>query len=161
MKKRSPRRKKYPIQLTDTDRNTLNQITRSGTHNARVITRARILLQLDQGKHDADICAALTISATTVSNTRKRCALEGLQAALHERPRPGAVSKLDATQEAALIALACSDAPNNREFWTMQLLADRMIELKLVESISDETVRRKLKKTFSNPGRNEVGVSRR
>ena len=80
---------------------------------------------------------------------------------MHERPRPGAASKLDATQEAALIALACSDAPNERESWTMQLLADRMVELKLVESISDETVRRHLKKTFSNHGRNVVGALHR
>ena len=151
MKTRAVRRKKYPIQLTDTDRTTLNQLTRSGTHNARVITRARILLKLDQGKHDADICTALNTSASTVGSIRKRCSLEGLQAALGERPRPGAIPKLDAVQEAALIALACSDAPNQRETWTMQLLADRLVELKLVESISDETVRRKLKKTFSNP----------
>jgi putative transposase len=161
MKTRAPRQKKYPIQLTDTDRNTLKQITRSGTHNARVINRARILLQLDQGKHDTEICAALNTSASTVGNIRKRCSLEGLEAALHERARPGAVPKLDAIQEAALIALACSDAPNNRESWTMQLLADRMVELKVVESLSDETVRRKLKKMLSNPGKNAVGALRR
>ena len=118
MKTRAVRRKKYPIQLTDTDRTTLKQITRSGTHHARVITRARILLKLDQGKHDADICTALNTSASTVGSIRKRCSLEGLEAALQERPRPGAASKLDATQEAALIALACSDAPNERESWT-------------------------------------------
>ena len=161
MKTRAVRRKKYPIQLTDTDRNTLKQITRSGTHNARVITRARILLQLDQGKHDAEICAALNTSASTIGSIRKRCSLEGLETALHERTRPGATPKLDTTQEAVLIALACSDAPNNRESWTMQLLADRMVELEVVESLSDETVRRKLKKILSNPGKREVGALRR
>jgi putative transposase len=160
MKTRAPRRKKYPIELTDADRNTLKQITRSGTNNARVITRARILLQLDQGKHDAEICATLNTSASTVGSIRKRCSLEGLESALYERCRPGAVPKLDSIQEAALIALACSDAPNNRESWTMQLLADRMVELKVVESLSDETVRRKLKKMLSNPGKREVGASR-
>jgi putative transposase len=153
MKIRTPRRKKYPIQLTDTDRNTLKQITRSGTNNARVITRARILLLLDQGQHDAEICAALSTSASTVGSICRRCSLEGLEAALHERARPGAIPKLDATQEAVLIALACSDAPNNRESWTMQLLADRMVELEVVESLSDETVRRQLNKMLSNPGR--------
>lgn len=159
MKTRSPRRKKYPINLTDADHNTLNQITRSGTHNARTITRARILLQLNQGKHDAEICEALNTSASTVGGIRKRCSQEGLEAALHERPRPGATPKFDAVQEAALIALACSDPPNQRESWTMQLLADRMVELKLVDEVSDETVRRTLKKTCSNRGGFGVGAS--
>ncbi|RKY62069.1 MAG: hypothetical protein DRP95_02040 [Candidatus Latescibacterota bacterium] len=94
-------------------------------------------------------------------NIRKRFAEEGLEAALNERPHPGAKPKLDGKQEAFLVALACSDPPEGREHWTMQLLADRLVELGVVESISDETVRRVLKKTTSSPGRKDSGVSAR
>ena len=102
----------------------------------------------------------LPVCRATLYNWRKRLAEEGLEAALHDRPRPGARPKLDAKGEATLIALACSDPPEGRECWTMQLLADRLVELGVVEAISDETVRRTLKKTRLSPGRRSSGVSR-
>ncbi len=111
-----------------------------------MLTRARILLLSAEGKSDDFIADALKVVPQTVRNIRKRFAQEGLEAALSERPRPGVQRKLDGKQEAFLIALACSDPPPGREHWTMQLLADKLVELGVVESISDETVRRVLKK---------------
>jgi len=112
-----------------------------------MLTRARILLLSAEGKTDTFVADALKVNPQTVRNIRKRFAEEGLEVALRERPRPGARPKLDAKGEAFLIALACSDPPEGREHWTMQLLADRLVELGVVDSISDETVRRVLKKT--------------
>ena len=89
---------------------------------------------------------------------RKRFVEDGLEAALSEQPRPGGQRKLDGQQEAFLIALACSTPPEGRACWTMQLLADRLVELQVVEAISDETVRRTLKKTSSSRGRRKPGV---
>ena len=100
-----------------------------------------------KGKTDRLIADLLQGTPETVRNIRKRFATEGLEAALQERPRPGAQPKLDGKQEALLVALACSAPPEGREHWTMHLLADRLVELEAVESISDETVRRVLKKT--------------
>jgi hypothetical protein len=96
-----------------------------------------------------------------VRKLRKRFSEQGLEAALRERPRPGAVPKLRGKPEAFLIALTCSDPPQGREHWTMQLLADRLVELEWVDSISDETVRRVLKKTHSSRGRSSTGASRK
>jgi transposase len=90
-------------------------------------------------------------------NVRKRFGTGGLDAALYDKPRPGAVRKLDGKQEALLVALACSQ-PDERETWTMQLLADKLVELNVVDEISDETVRRTLKKTRSSHGRRSSGA---
>jgi transposase len=98
-------------------------------------------------------------SVSTIERTRKRFVDAGLEAALHEQPRPGARRKLAGKQAAFLIALACSEPPTGRTCWTMQLLADRIVELGVVEAISDETVRRVLKKTPSSPGSGSPGVS--
>ncbi len=114
---------------------------------ARTLTRARILLLSAEGKTDEFIVDALKVAPQTVRNIRKRFAEEGLSAALSEQPRPGARRKLDGKQEAFLVALVCSTPPQGREHWTMRLLADKLVELGVVESISDETVRRVLKKT--------------
>jgi transposase len=120
--------------------------------SARKLTRAHVLLQADAGATDNAIAAALSIGTATVERLRKRFVEEGLEAALTERPRPGSQRKLAGKQEAFLIALACSTPPEERQCWTMQLLADKLVELQVVEAISDETVRRTLKKTRSNPG---------
>ena len=156
-----PRPKQYVVQLSQQQRNDLLRLVRKGQDRARKLTRARVLLLSDEGKSDAFIAEALQINPQRVRNLRKRFAREGLQAALCERPRPGAQPKLDAHGEAVLIALACSEPPEGREHWTMQLLADRLVELGVVPSISDETVRRVLKKTPSSPGRRSTGVSAR
>lgn len=90
----------------------------------------------------------LKVGESTVHRTRQRCVEEGIELALKERPRQGRARKLEGKAEAFLVATACSDPPAGRESWTMQLLADRLVELNLVESLSDETVRRTLKKTI-------------
>lgn len=134
------------IELIPEDRKELIHLTRKGKTSARKINRARILLMSDEGKPDGEIREALGISQTTIWRTRKRYLEGGLDWSLNEQPRPGAPPKLDGKQEAFLVALACSDAPEGRESWTMQLLADRLVQLGVVESISDETVRLVLKK---------------
>ncbi len=154
-----PRPQQYRVQLSEEQRSYLESLLRKGEGKARMLTRARILLLSSEGKSDAFISDVLKVAVQTVRNIRKRFAEEGLEAALSERPRPGHRRKLDGKQEAFLIALACSDPPEGREHWTMQLLADRLVELGVVDSISDETVRRVLKKTTSSPGRRRSGAS--
>ena len=139
--------KPYRVRLTKAERSALVALTRRGTAQARQISRARILLLADGGASDRTIADALQVDPRTCQRLRKRACQEGPLAALVDRPRPGAARLLDDTAEAHLIALACSDAPEGRAQWTMQLLADRLIELQIVPAISDETVRRTLKKT--------------
>jgi len=143
---RTGRPKKHTVILSEEEQKELESLTKRGKHGARVITRARILLLLDEGKKQKEIIAALGTSAPTIWKSAKRYCEEGLSSALEEKPRPGAKPKLDAKGEAHLIALACSEAPGERESWTMQLLADQMVELGIVDELSDETVRRILKK---------------
>jgi transposase len=144
--------KKYIVDLTDAERTQLLDLIKKGTLGARKLTRAHILLQAHDGLTDAAIAAALHIGKRTVERTRQKFVEGNLQAALNERSRPGARPKLDAKQEARLIATACSTPPEGQKRWTMQLLADELVALDLIASISDETVRRTLKKTFSSPG---------
>jgi len=138
--------KKYHVNLTEEERNCLQALLKGGQAKARKIARAHILLLADEDKTDEAIAGALHVGLATVARTRQRFVEGGLEWALTERPRPGAARKLDGKAEAFLIALACTDAPEGRECWTMQLLADRLVELGLVEEISDETVRRTLKR---------------
>jgi len=154
-------KKVYPVQLTEEDRGTLIALTRKGTIAARKLARAHILRLADEGKPDADIVAALGVGLSTVERTRKKYVEGGLAYALHERPRPGVKPKLDEKQEAYLIALACSTPPNDQVKWTMQLLADRLVLLGIVGEISDETVRRTLKKTSASPGKSSSGAFQR
>jgi transposase len=107
---------------------------------------------------DAAIAAALHVGIATVERIRRRFVEAGLEAALQERLRPGGQCKLDGKQEAFLIALACSTPPEGRTCWTMQLLAGKLVELRVVDAISDETVRRTLKETSSSRGRGPRGV---
>jgi transposase len=137
----------HRVRLTEAERTTLIRITRRGETTARRITRARILLLADRGTTDRAIADALNVHPRTCQRLRQRACQAGVLAALAERPRPGAPRLLDATQEAQLIALACADAPAGRAEWTMQLLADQLIALSIVETISAETVRRTLKQT--------------
>src|SRR5262245_24441496 len=133
---------------------------KKGTLAARKLTRAHILLRADEGETDEAIAASLHIHRTTVERTRQRFVEGNLEGALTERPRPGGKRALDAKQEARLIATACSAAPEGQARWTMQLLADELDALEGVEAISDETVRRTLKKTFLSLGRSRSGSSR-
>lgn len=139
--------KRYLVTLTEEERAQLLALTKKGKVAARTLTRAHILLHADTGAHDATIAASLHVGIATVGRIRKRFVEAGLQAALTERRRPGCQRKLEGKQEAVLMALACSTPPEGRQCWTMQLLADKLVELRLVDAISDETVRRTLKKT--------------
>lgn len=139
--------KKYRVDLTDAERTHLLDLIKKGTCGARKLTRAHILLQAHDGATDAAIAAALHVGARTVERTRQKFVEGNLDFALSERPRPGAKRKLDDKQEARLIATTCSTPPEGYKRWTMQLLADELVALSIVDTISDETVRRTLKKT--------------
>jgi transposase len=139
--------KRYVVTLTDEERAQLLALTKKGRVAARWLTRAHILLQANARATQEAIAAALHIGRATVVRICRRFIEEGLEAALRDRSRPGAQRKLDGKQEAFLIALACSPPPAGRTCWTMQLLANQLVELRVVEAISDETVRRTLKKT--------------
>ncbi len=155
------RKKVYAVVLTDDERQQLHATIHGGTTRARMVNRAQILLHASEEKPDTEIAAALHTSESTVGRVRKRFAEEGLHAALHERARPGGARTLSGEQEAHLVALACSDPPQGRGEWTMHLLADQLVTLGIVETISDETVRRMLKKGASNRGCTSSGASRR
>ena len=144
-------KKKYLVTLTDDERTQLQQLLRGGKAATRKVTRARILLKAADGWQDQRIAEALSVGRATVERTRQRFVEENL-AALDERPRPGNKPKLDSRAEARLIAEAYSAAPEGRERWTLSLLADRVVQLKLAESYSYEAVRRVLKKTLSSRG---------
>ena len=141
--------KKYIVDLSDQERSTLRQLVRSGKHSARRIRWAQALLKADAGWTDRKISEALDIGIRPVQRIRQRFVEEGIEVALGARsrkPRPYR-RKLDGRQEAHLIALACSEAPEGQTWGTLRMLADRMVELCYVDSVSHETVRRVLKKT--------------
>jgi transposase len=145
--------KKYIVQLTAEEQSRLSQLIRSGKAAARILLHARILLKADSGPEtpawsDEAIREALEVHATTVARVRQRFVEEGLEAALRPRPTTRHYErKLDGKVEAHLIALACSPAPEGQAHWTLRLLADKLVELQHVSSISYETVRQTLKKT--------------
>ena len=146
--------KKYRVTLTAEERQALSELIAAGKAAAQKLAHARILLKADAGSDgpawiDARIAEALEVDVTTVERIRQRFVEQGLEAALDRKKqgRPSRERKLDGAGEARLVALACSDPPQGRACWTLQLLADRLVELQLVDSISDETVRQVLKKT--------------
>lgn len=149
--------KRRAVRLAERERAALRQRVSAGQGRARDLLHARILLKADSGsggpaRTDDDIAAALDVSRSTVERVRKRFAEAGLEAALkHRRPRREYRRKLDGEQEAHLVALACSPPPVGRRFWTLRLLADRMVELRFVDGLSYETVRRLLKKNALKP----------
>lgn len=152
--------KKYIVELTDEERAELGKLLKGGKARVRRLYRAHVLLLADEGATDEAIAGALHLGKSTVERIRKRFVEGGVERALTDRPRPGKARLLNGKQEAFLVALACSDPPEGRTKWTMQLLADRLIELRVVDSINDETVRRLLKKTTPSPGRRTSGASR-
>jgi transposase len=140
-------KKLYLINLNETERQALLEMTRKGKIKARQMKRAMILLKANEGCTDPQIMAALNISRPCVERLRKRYAMGGLEKALNEDPRPGQKRKLDGRGEAMLLATACSQVPEGYEHWTLRLLAGKMVELNIVDEISHETIRRTLKKT--------------
>lgn len=154
-------KKKYVVDLTDAEQAELVALTTKGTVRARKMKRAQILLKAADGLTDTQIMAALEVSRPCVERVRQRFVEGGLPKALNEAKRPGARRKLDGKQEARLIAEVCSAAPAGHARWTLRLLANRVVELKLASGIARETVRQILKKTISSPGSNANGVSRK
>ena len=139
-------KKIYVVDLTEDERSYLLAFIKSGTQSARKLNRARILLLADEGKTDGEIAAALHTGVATVQRTRKRFVEENLEGALNEKRRPGQPRRLDEKGVAILETVAHSRPPEGRKRWTLELLADRLVELKVVDSISYETVRQELKK---------------
>ena len=137
---------KYKVELTEAERSRLNEVSQRGKASVRTVKQALSLLKADQGLRDREIADVLLVNAATVARARKRYVEEGLEAAINDRPRPGRERKLDGKQEAHLIAIACSAAPEGHTHWTLQLLADQVVELEFADSISLETVRQMLKK---------------
>ena len=150
--------KKYRVNLTDEERDYLEGLISRGTLAARKANHARILLHADEGNDegyfkDQDIAEIVHFGRVTVERVRKRFVEEGLESALNPKPRTRhRTKKLDGEAEAFLVATACSMPPEGRKDWTLQLLADQLVECQIVESISAEAVRQTLKKTRSNPG---------
>lgn len=152
--------KKWIVSLDDEERETLRHIIKKGKVGGRKLNRAHILLLADEGQTDEAIAAGLHTGLSTVRRTRQRCVEGGAEHALSEKARPKGKTRLDEKGRAILVATACSKPPDERATWTMQLLADRLVELKVVDRISDETVRTELKKTTSSRGRKNNGAFR-
>jgi transposase len=151
--------KKYIVTLSTDERQQLQDLVTTGKAAAKKLAHARVLLKADAADggpawQDQAIADAVEVSVATVERVRRRFVEQGLDAALNRkrRDRPAREIKLDGRAEARLIALACSAPPDGRTQWTLQLLADRLVELRVVDTISDETVRRALKKTRSSRG---------
>ena len=141
---------KYHVQLSKENRQELESLIRSGASSARTQTRARILLLTDESqkkkKGTKEIASVLMCSLPTITAIRKKFVEGGLENALYDKARPGALPKITGEIEAQLTMLACSAPPEGRVRWTLQLLADKLVELKLVDSISDVAVMHRLKK---------------
>jgi transposase len=152
--------KRYVVRLTEAERAEL-EAQEAGSLTRRQRNRVHVLLRAGAGETDADIADDLSIHVNTVARIRRRFAAGGLTAARTERPRPGAPAKLDGKAEALVIALACSPAPDGHAAWSARLLANRLVELRVVEAVSDDTVLRVLKKVTSSRGRRRAGASRR
>lgn len=148
---------RYRVELTEEERDGLTSLTRKGKPSARKVERASILLMSDSGMNKADIARSLPASVSTVYRTRRRFVEEGLQAALTERRRPGGERKLDGNEEALLVALACSKAPEGASRWTLERLTEPMIELTEHTSLSTETVRRRLVEKEIKPWQKKMG----
>jgi putative transposase len=144
------RKQNHRIVLSPKERAELEEIVKGGKNKVRVVHRAQTLLWSDAGKSDLEIADLLDVNPLTVANTRQRWVEKN---SLFDQARPGRPPTLDGKQEAFLVALTCSESPEGRETWSMQLLADRLVELQIIEqAISDETVRRILKKMHSSLG---------
>jgi len=156
---------KYRVTLTAEERAVLERLVATGKGAARRLAHARILLLADtspgQPRHDEDIGAALGTSLRTIERVRQRFVTEGFQAAIDPRPQPARPDKvkIKGDVEQRLVQLACSEPPEGRCHWTLQLLADEMVVLGLAKALSTETVRKALKKTISSRGSSRRGAS--
>jgi hypothetical protein len=160
--------KKYVVKLSDEERDRLNALIHIGKHPARQLMKARILLKADASEvgeawSDSRIATALETSVDTVARTRQQLVEEGFEAVLNRKHSPASARPriFDGAAEAKLIALACSTPPKGRARWTLRLLEEAVVELNIVDKVSDNTIGRTLKKTFSNPTCRSNGSSRR
>jgi hypothetical protein len=152
-------KQKYPVVLSEEEVGQLTEVLKRGEHTRRERQRAQMLVWSAEGKTDLEIAALSKVTPLTVALTRERWVKEKR---IVDAAKPGRHKKLDGKQEALLVALACSDAPEGREGWTLQLLADKLVELQVVdEPVSYETVRATLKKTNLSLGKKNSGASRR
>ena len=135
------------IELTSEENRSLKDMLRKGRHSHRELIRAQILLLVSQGKKKSDVSTQLNVSYATVFNVLNAYRSKGLSGALYDAPRLGRRAHISAAQRAHITALACSEAPQGHAKWTLRLLADRLVELQVVDQISHEHVRRILKKT--------------
>src|SRR6201993_4513112 len=147
---------RYRVELSQTERAELTAVLSGGTHAARRLKRARILLAADAGASDEEIARSVGGGGSTVYRTKRRFVLGNLKAALSEEPRPGAERKLSDKEEALLVATACSSPPAGRARWTLKLLADALVRLTAHESVSRETVRRRLAENDLKPWRKDM-----
>lgn len=145
-------KKKYRVKLSQEQRQHLEQLTSTGQVKVRTYKRARVLLLADEAdlagqQPDAVIAERVNVSVPTVGRIRQRFVEAGLERALYDKPRPGAPKQFTGWHRAEITALACSEPPDGRDKWSLRLLADKLVELDIVESISHDTVARVLKKT--------------
>ena|SRR5579863_7540062 len=145
--------RKYVVNLSRAERSELEELIQSQAPRSRVVKHAKILLESDRGTSAAKVADWVGVGHATVERTRQRYAEGGLEAALNDKERPGGVPKLSGKQQAFVIALACSEAPEGQERWSMQMLADKIVELGVVEQpVSHDTIGRVLKKATSSRG---------
>ena len=147
---------RYRVELSQTERDELKALLSGGKHAARKLKRAQILLAADVGAGDDDIATSVGVGGSTVYRTKQRFVLGNLEAALREEPRPGASRKLSGKEQALLVATACSKPPEGRARWTLELLAGAMVRLTEHDSISRETVRRRLVENDLKPWRKDM-----
>jgi transposase len=151
---------RIPLNLSKDECTFLLDFTRKGLHPAREIKRALILLDsTDPTLDNPTLAQRFGVSRATVENVQRRYRRGGLDRALHEAPRNGQPKKITQREEAYITAIACSEPPTGQARWTMQMIVDRLVELRYLDAISDESVRRVLKKTRSSPGRKSTGAS--
>ena len=163
---REMRPRKYHVTLTEDEHKYLNEMTRRGTASAQKIEHAQVLLKLDETYNDKpwqleEIRKAYGVSIGTICNIAQRFVEEGLEFALNRKQQQNRHHKITGEVEAHIVAIACSDAPEGRDRWTLQLIADRLVELKMVDSISATAIGTTLKKTNSNPGSSKNGASQK
>jgi len=147
---------RYRVELNQAERSELTALLSGGKHAARKLKRAQILLATDAGASDEDIATSVGVGGSTVYRTKRRFVEGNLEGALSEEPRPGAGRKLSGKQEALLVATACSSPPEGRARWTLELLAGAMVKLTVHDSISRETVRRRLAENDLKPWRKDM-----
>lgn len=152
--------KRHVVELTEDDRAALEQLEAEPL-TRRQRYRVQILLYAHAGDTDEEIAHELGVSIGTAANVRRRYAAGGLDAALNDKPRPGAKPILDGKAQAIVIAVACSPTPHGRATWTARMIAERLVELQVVEGVSEDTILRVLKKANSSRGRSARGASPR